>query len=90
MASEGYDLGLEPYLYHNPVTGRRQVHLRERHDRTRSPRLERYRGCVGQAMEGREFRGRGGAEDEREVRAAFRQAAERCATADKARPGHRR
>jgi hypothetical protein len=69
----------EPYLYRNPVTGRRHIAFRVRHNATRSPRLLAYRECVGEAMEGRRFRGQGPAQDEEEVHTAFREAAHACA-----------
>jgi hypothetical protein len=91
MAKEGYPLDEEYELghYRNPVTGSTEVIVRKRHNLTRSPRLEFFRQCVAQRMEGRRFRTGNPAEDEREVREAFAEAAHQCAKADKAYPSDR-
>jgi len=91
-AKEGYSLAeeYEPYLYRNPVTGKRKLVLRERHDVTHSSRLAAYRDCMSEELRGARYRGHGAAEDEREVRAAFSKAAHECAALDKQYPSDRR
>jgi hypothetical protein len=71
-------LGLEPYCRHDPVTGRVRCFVRSRHAIAHSPRLVRFRACVAREMAGRRFRGRGPAEDSREVRAALTAASRVC------------
>lgn len=80
----------EPYLYRNPVTGKRHIAFRERHDITRSPRLRFYRECVGDMTRGRRYRGMGPRGDSVAVREALSGAAVTCAQRDKAYPSDAR
>ena len=74
MAMDGVDLAelWEPYQRDG------RTYIRVRHDVTRSARLEAYRVCVGDALRGHRYHTGDAAEDEREVRAAFREAAHAC------------
>jgi hypothetical protein len=89
---EGYSLAEEeePYLYRNPVTGKRKLVLRERHDVTHSMRLTAYRQCISSRLRGSRYRGGNAAQDEEAVREAFSTAVRECAMLDKRYPSDRR
>lgn len=92
MAKEGYNLASEnePYLYRNPVTGKRKLILRERHDRTHSMRLMAYRDCMSDELKGNRYRRGDAVQDEQAVRQSFTRASHDCAARDKAYPSDRR
>lgn len=68
----------ELYVRRDPVTGRREVVMRRRHDFTHSPKLIAFRRCVGKDLRGRTYRGHGAREDSILVREGMSAAARRC------------
>ena len=75
---------------YEPYTRDGKAFWRVRHDTTRSPRLEFFRRCVGDAPRGHRYRTGNASTAAAEVRLAFRQAVRECAAEDKAYPSDAR
>jgi hypothetical protein len=68
-----------PVEHRDPVTGRQMIYARQAHTHASSPRLQDFRRCIRQQMEGKTFRSADPVENSRAVRQAMAQAARSCA-----------
>lgn len=74
LAAEGF----QPYMRRDPVTGRRRVYWRRRHDVTRSPTLRAFHACVAERLRGRQYRTGDARRASLMVRQALSEASKAC------------
>jgi len=75
---KGLPLQIELVEHRDPVNGRTMTYGRSKHTYASSPRLQAFRKCIRQQMEGKTFRSPDPVANARAVREALSSAARSC------------